>query len=102
MDVNKRQSLGNVADVISLELLDDKSDVFGWKVERSDAHAHDAIRSSLHCFQNGDRKALSPVIRADSDTGEGVDSTENNLHRHYRSANEEEYVNSKQQLNGFK
>jgi transketolase len=96
IDYNKIQSLGNVKDILDLEPLKDKFEAFGWTTLEIDGHCHKAIYETLSKLPNISNKPTA--IIAHTIKGKGVDFMENQLLWHYKSPNNELYINAITQL----
>jgi transketolase len=96
IDYNKIQSLGNTAEVLRLDPLDEKAKAFGWHVVEIDGHNHAAIASAFEQAKAiEDRPTL---IIAHTVKGKGVSFMENNLLWHYRPPSDEELQKALQEL----
>lgn len=96
IDYNKIQSLGFVEDVLSIEPISDKFLTFNWDVFVVDGHDFDDLRSS---FSKAGKNNKPTVIIANTIKGKGVSFMENTVLWHYKSPNNEEYINALKELN---
>jgi transketolase len=92
IDYNKIQSLGHTNEVLNLEPLSEKFKAFNWNTLTINGHDHDEIKDAFKKF--GQSKDLPTVVIADTIKGKGVSFMENNLLWHYKSPNENEYMNA--------
>jgi transketolase len=90
VDFNKMQALGDNADIVNIEKLDERYRSFGWAVRRLDGHDLDAIVEALAAFPFESGKPS--VIVADTIKGKGVSFMENSLLWHYRCPDPKEYA----------
>lgn len=88
VDYNKFQSLGRVADILSLEPFADRWKSFGWSVQEADGHDFSSLRNALKKFPF--EKSRPSVIIAHTVKGKGVSFMENKPIWHYRNPNKEE------------
>ena len=95
IDYNKIQSLGFVKEVIDLEPLQSKLTAFGWYATEVDGHSHENLTMAFTKRVDN----LPYAIIAHTIKGKGVDFMENKLLWHYRSPDEEQYLEAKKQLN---
>ena len=96
VDYNKIQSLGSVAEVISLEPFADKWRSCGWAVREIDGHNLLAVSDALAAVPFEPRRP-SCVI-AHTIKGKGVSFMENELLWHYRSPQGDEYAAARAEL----
>jgi transketolase len=89
VDMNKMQALGDNADIVGIEKLDERYRAFGWSVRRIDGHDMAAITSALDAYPFEPGKPS--VIVADTVKGKGVSFMENSLLWHYRCPDPAEY-----------
>ena len=82
VDYNKIQSLGAVADVLSLGDLPGKFRAFDWSVLEVDGHDHEALWAAL---QKRTGSSNPQVLIAHTVKGKGVSYMENQLLWHYRN-----------------
>ena len=89
LDNNGLQTDGAVADIMSLEPLEDKWRSFGWHVQRVDGHDVEQIISAV------DLAKITPdkphMIIADTVKGKGVSYIEGKFEWHSHSLSDEEY-----------
>lgn len=95
VDYNKIQSLGTVAEVISLESLSLKFEAFNWEVFEIDGHNHNQIYEVLNSIQ---KNAKPKVVIAHTIKGKGINFMENKLLWHYKSPSEQEFNEGINQL----
>ena len=96
VDYNKIQSLGNVADICSLDPLSKKFEAFRWNVVEIDGHNIDEIQNAFSLFHNEPDRPT--VIIANTVKGKGVSFMEGKLLWHYRSPNEEQLKQALEEL----
>ncbi len=96
IDFNKMQALGNTADILGLEPLDDRWRSFGWGVRRIDGHDMGAIVDALDAFPF--ERGKPSMIVADTVKGKGVSFMENSLLWHYRCPNAAEFEAAMREL----
>jgi len=89
VDFNKMQALGNNAEIVNIEKLDERYRAFGWNVRRLDGHDIPQILDALSAvpFEAGKPSA----IIADTVKGKGISFMENSLLWHYRCPDPTEY-----------
>lgn len=88
IDYNKIQSLGTVAEVLSLDPLADKLRAFRWAVREVDGHDHAALQEALGAAP---WEAGKPsCVIAHTVKGKGVPFMENTLAWHYKSPDQEQ------------
>jgi transketolase len=98
IDYNKIQSLGSVAEVISLENLPAKFLAFQWVVREVDGHDHGALRSALSTVP-WDAGRPNCLI-AHTVKGKGVSFMENQLAWHYKSPDAAQLQRALSELDG--
>ena len=96
VDFNKMQALGNTADILNLEPLDERWRSFGWAVRRVDGHDMGAIVEALDAFPF--ERGKPSLIVADTVKGKGVSFMENSLLWHYRCPDATEYEAAMREL----
>ncbi len=89
VDFNKMQALGDNAEIINIEKLDDRYRAFGWGVRRIDGHDFSAIFDALDGFPF--QAGKPSIIVADTIKGKGISFMENSLLWHYRCPEQAEY-----------
>lgn len=89
VDFNKMQALGNSAEILGLEPLDERWRSFGWGVRRVDGHDFRQIEDALREFPFESDKPS--VIIADTVKGKGISFMENSLLWHYRCPDPREF-----------
>jgi transketolase len=96
VDYNKIQSLGTVAEVISLEPFADKWRACGWAVREIDGHDLLAVSDALSAvpFEPGHPSC----VIAHTVKGKGVSFMENELLWHYRTPQGDEYAAARAEL----
>lgn len=97
VDYNKIQSLGTVKEVIDLHPLKEKFESFKWETDEIDGHDHQALKDIFKKVQSLNGKPK--VIIAHTVKGKGVSFMENELLWHYKSPNEEQFIDALNQLN---
>ena len=96
IDYNKIQSLGFTNEVLNLEPLKSKLEAFNWNVLSIDGHNHIEL---LAAFDNANQTTGKPtVIIANTIKGKGVSFMENKLLWHYKSPNEEQYIQAVEEI----
>ena len=90
VDYNKIQSLGDVADVMTLEPFQSKWEAFGWNTVRIDGHDHDQLIAALTQKNAGTGRPY--CVLADTVKGKGVPFMENDLLWHYRAPDAGEFA----------
>jgi transketolase len=96
IDFNKMQALGDTADVLGLEPLDERWRSFGWGVRRIDGHD---VRSIVQTLKNFPFERGKPsVIVCDTVKGKGVSFMEGQLLWHYRCPDATEYAAAMKEL----
>lgn len=96
IDHNKLQSINTTGETLNLNPFPDKWISFGWQVKEVDGHDHAQLREALSVRQETGDKPL--CIIAHTTKGKGVSFMENSVLWHYRSAQGEEYLAAKQEL----
>ncbi len=89
IDYNRLQALGNSEDIIDLEPLDKKLELFGWAVKTIDGHNLDDIEAALLALPI--EKGKPSAIIARTVKGKGIDFAENDYKWHYGGITEELY-----------
>ncbi len=79
VDYNRLQALGASPDIIDLEPLAPKLEMFGWAVREADGHDFDAIHEAVASLKPGKPNAI--IFRTVK--GKGVSFMENNYKWHY-------------------
>jgi transketolase len=89
IDLNGQQALGYTEDVLSLKLIRDRWEAFGWNVVEVDGHNEEEVTKVLSSV---DKKSERPhVIIAHTIFGKGVSFMENKIKWHYWPMSEVEY-----------
>lgn len=89
VDFNKIQSLGLVADTLSLEPFRQKWESFNWNVIDVNGHDHEALKDAFYQIRS---TSVGPtVLIAHTTKGKGVSFMENSVLWHYRTAKGEEF-----------
>ena len=81
VDYNRLQALGNSEDIINLEPLGPKLEMFGWKVIEADGHDPQAIEDALSRLPLESGKPSCVIFRTVK--GKGVSFMENDYKWHY-------------------
>jgi transketolase len=81
VDYNRLQALGNSEDIIDLEPLGPKLEMFGWKAIEADGHDPQAIEDALSCLPLEAGKPSCVIFRTVK--GKGVSFMENDYKWHY-------------------
>lgn len=96
VDYNKLQSIFSPKDTLNLEPFRSKWESFGWQVLEVDGHNHEELLCALK--EDSSRKDMPLCIIAHTIKGKGVSFMENNNLWHYRSAQDQEYIDAKKEL----
>jgi transketolase len=89
LDNNGLQTDGAVADIMSIEPLEDKWRSFGWHVQRVDGHDVEQIISAIDLAKS--TKDKPHIVIADTVKGKGVSYIEGKYEWHSHSLSDEEY-----------
>jgi transketolase len=89
LDNNGLQTDGAVADIMSIEPLEDKWRSFGWHVQRVDGHDVEQIISAIDLAKS--TKGKPHIVIADTVKGKGVSFIEGKYEWHSHSISDEEY-----------
>ncbi len=89
LDNNGLQTDGAVADIMSIEPLEDKWRSFGWHVQRVDGHDVEQIISAIDLAKS--TKDKPHIVIADTVKGKGVSFIEGKYEWHSHSLSDEEY-----------
>ena len=81
VDYNRLQALGNSEDIINLEPLGPKLEMFGWKTIEADGHDPQAIENALSRLPLENEKPSCIIFRTVK--GKGVSFMENDYKWHY-------------------
>jgi transketolase len=95
IDYNKIQSFGRVERILSLEPLVNKWKAFNWEVLEADGHNYEELKIAL-----SSKAKLPKVIIAHTIKGKGVSFMQDDLIWHYRSPNEQQYQQAREELLG--
>ena len=87
IDYNKLQSLGSVADTLSLEPLEDKFKAFGWNVLLVNGHD---LQQLSHAFRSSNLSALPTVIICHTIKGYPVSFMRDQVKWHYSPPTQEQ------------
>jgi transketolase len=88
IDYNKIQSLGNTNDIIYLEPLRKKFEVFGWRVREINGHDCEKIEKAL--LEVPYEEGRPSCLIANTVKGRGVSYMENELAWHYKSPDDQQ------------
>ena len=99
IDYNNLQSLTTVEKTLNLIPLDKKFEAFGWNCFEIDGHDHSSINETL---MNIPLNSKPSVIIAKTTKGKGVSFMENKVEWHYKSPNDEEYIQALNEINNEK
>ena len=94
IDHNKLQSLATVKETLNLEPFAEKWRAFGWEVIEVDGHSHSELKIAL-TYQAFDKPLC---IIAHTIKGKGVSFMENSVLWHYRTAQGDELLAAKSEL----
>lgn len=96
VDYNKIQSLDSTENTLALEPLEDKAKAFGFNVKRVDGHN---IEQLIDALDIKPKQTQNPsFILCDTTKGKGISFMENSVLWHYRSAQDNEYKDAKNEL----
>ncbi len=95
VDANKIQAMGDTKEIIDLQPIAEKFNLFGWTSQNIDGHDHDAIRAAFNAPHNGKPK----VIVANTVKGHGASFMENSLWWHYQIPFGDYYPKAIEELN---
>lgn len=96
IDYNKLQSIKSTHETLNLEPLKEKFLAFNWAVREVEGHDYDAIESALRDAPHEKNKPT--CIIAHTTKGKGVDFMEHKVLWHYRTPDEQEFINAKDQI----
>jgi transketolase len=96
IDYNKIQSFGTVKEVLDLEPFADKWRAFGWGVVEVDGHDHAQLQAVLGNLPH--TLGRPTAVLAHTIKGKGVTFMENSLTWHYKSPNDPELAQAREQL----
>ena len=96
IDYNKIQSLGPVAQTLSLEPIRQKWESFNWAVIETNGHDYDQLKAAFACLPL--QPGRPTVLIAHTIKGKGVSFMENTVLWHYRTARGEEYNQALREL----
>jgi transketolase len=96
IDYNKIQSFGTVKEVLDLEPFADKWRAFGWGVVEVDGHNHVQLHEVLGQLPHTPGRPTAVI--AHTVKGKGVTFMENSLTWHYKSPNDPELAQAREQL----
>jgi transketolase len=99
VDCNKMQAMGDCADVISIEPLEEKWRAFGFATRRIDGHNHKVLEEAL---RERARSTQPLCVIADTIKGKGVSFMEHNLLWHYRNPTGDAYLSAVAELERHK
>jgi transketolase len=98
IDHNQLQAFGKVADILSLDRLNDQLAANGFMVHETDGHDPKELTAVLaECNPSGDRPH---AVIAHTTKGKGVSFMENSLAWHYLPLSPEEFAAAEQELTG--
>ena len=98
VDYNRLQALGASKDIIDLEPLAPKLEMFGWKVETADGHDCEAIENALRNLPLEPGKPSAVIFRTIK--GKGVSFMENNYRWHYGGLTSELFEQAVKEVEG--
>lgn len=81
VDYNRLQALGRSADILDLEPLAGRLEMFGWGVREADGHDHGAIHRALDCLPAVPGRPTAVIFRTVK--GKGVSFMEDQYQWHY-------------------
>ena len=87
VDYNRLQALGKSRDIIDLESLAQKLEIFGWAAKDVDGHNQDAVYESLRDLPIRDGKPSAIIFHTVK--GKGVSFMENEYKWHYGGLTDE-------------
>ena len=87
VDYNRLQALGKSRDIIDLESLKQKLEIFGWAVREENGHDQQAVYESLRDLPLCDNKPSAVIYRTVK--GKGVSFMENDYRWHYGGLTDE-------------
>lgn len=95
VDCNGLQAMGKVKEILNIEPLKEKWQVFGWQVREIDGHNFEEIENALIMPNNKDKPL---VIIAKTEKGKGVSFMEGENIWHYKAPSKEEYQKAMKEL----
>lgn len=98
VDYNKIQSLATVEETLRLEPFVDKWRSFCWDVNEVNGHDHNELSTALDVDSHHGEKPVCVI--AHTIKGKGISFMENSVLWHYRSPQDEEYVDALKELGG--
>ncbi len=87
VDYNRLQALGKSRDIIDLESLKEKLEIFGWAVREADGHDQNAVYESLRDLPICNNKPSAVIYHTVK--GKGVSFMENEYKWHYGGLTDE-------------
>ncbi len=96
VDYNRLQALGCSQDIVNLEPLCPKLEMFGWRAAECDGHDPDAIEAALKALPLEKGKPSAIIFRTVK--GKGVSFMENNYKWHYGGLTEELLAQAKKEV----
>lgn len=93
VDYNKIQSFGRTNEIINQEPIVDKWKAFGWHVFEVDGHNYEQLLDAFQHPQTGPKVIIAHTVK-----GKGVSFMENSLDWHYKSPNNEQYLQARKEL----
>ena len=94
VDYNKFQAMGKTNEILNLEPLIGKWNMFNWWIRSCDGHNFTDIHNTLVCSVS----KMPHMIIADTIKGKGVSFMEDKLEWHYKAPNSEEYQQALKEL----
>lgn len=93
VDYNRLQGFGYTKDVIDQHNLSDRWASFGWNAYDVDGHDVNELEKTLLLPQQGPKVIIAHTVK-----GKGVSFMENRLEWHYKSPNDEQYMQAMKEL----
>lgn len=95
VDYNKLQSFGRTNEVIDQKNMADRWKCFGWETYEVDGHNIDELEKIFKREQAGPKVVIAHTVK-----GKGVSFMEDRLEWHYKSPNDEQYLQAIKELDG--
>lgn len=96
VDANGQQALGYTSDVLDLSPLAERWAAFGWDVREVDGHDPERVAAEIRDLDT--RQGPPHVLIARTTFGRGVSYMENQIHWHYWTMSDDQYLDARDQV----
>lgn len=93
IDFNKLQGCGRTNEIIDMSNIAQRCAAFGWKTYEADGHNEYELETIFKLGQNSPKAVIAHTVK-----GKGISFMENRLEWHYKSPDDEQYIQALSEL----